>query len=112
MRQLVVRYRPQATDDILDIAAYVLDRSQNIASAHAYIDRLYARCERIGHAPLAGAAREDLGLGFRMAVFERRIVILYRLEDDSVWITNVISGGRDYETLLHCRRNTPLDDPA
>jgi toxin ParE1/3/4 len=35
-----------------------------------------------------------------MVAFERRAVILYRVEDEIVLITNVFSGGRDYEALL------------
>ncbi len=70
-----MKYRPPADADLLDIAAYVLDRSQNIATAQAYVDRLYARCERIGDAPRAGVPREGLGAGIRMAVFEKRVVI-------------------------------------
>ncbi|MBO9133450.1 type II toxin-antitoxin system RelE/ParE family toxin [Rhizobium sp. B230/85] len=111
MDRLIVRYRPQADEDLLDIAAYILDRSQNIETARAYIDRLYARCERIGHAPNAGVLREDLGAGIRMAVFERRVVILYRVEADIVWITNIVSGGCDYETLFTDRRPDP-EGPA
>lgn len=45
-----------------------------------------------------------------MAVFERRVVILYRVDEDTVWITNLFSGGRDYETLLH--RHPPFGDQS
>lgn len=110
MKRLVVKYRPQADADLLDIAAYVLDSSQNSVTARSYTDRLHARCERIGNAPLGGVARKDLGDGIRMAVFERRVIILYRVESDNVWIINVISGGRDYQTLFDRRGDATADD--
>ncbi|MBB4168725.1 MULTISPECIES: hypothetical protein [unclassified Rhizobium] len=44
-------------------------------------------------------ARPDLGANLRMAVFERGIVI-HVVEDDVVKITNIFSGGQDYEALL------------
>ena len=43
-------------------------------------------------------ARSDVGANLRLAVFERSIVILYVVEDDVV--TNIFSGGGDYEALL------------
>ncbi len=100
MRRFPVEFRPQAMDELLDIAAYVLDRSRNIHTAENYVDRIHARCEKIGDAPFAGVAREDLGPGIRLAVFEKSVVILYTVEGDTVWITNIFSEGRDYEALL------------
>ena len=35
-----------------------------------------------------------------MAVFERSAVILYRVERNAVFITNVFSAGKDYAALL------------
>ncbi|MBB3608784.1 toxin ParE1/3/4 [Rhizobium sp. BK602] len=87
-------------NNLLDIAAYVFEKSQNIKTSETYLDRIYARCEKIGDAPFGGVARDDLSLGLRMAVFEKTIVILYTIERDTVWITNIFSGSRDYETLL------------
>ncbi|TCR93257.1 type II toxin-antitoxin system RelE/ParE family toxin [Rhizobium sp. BK376] len=100
MKRYPVEYRPRASEDLLDIAAYILDQSRNINTTESYLDRIQARCTRIGDAPLGGVAREDLGPGIRMTVFEKSVVILYTIEAETVWITNVFSGGRDYETLL------------
>ncbi|MGA1801057.1 hypothetical protein [Rhizobium sp. HT1-10] len=49
----------------------------------------------MGDLPFSGVSREDLAAGIRVVVFERRVVILYRVEDDAVLITNIISGGLD-----------------
>ncbi|KRB50117.1 plasmid stabilization protein [Rhizobium sp. Root708] len=100
MESYRVEYRPEALEATVAIVAYVLEASQNRVTAERYIERLYDRCERIGDAPFAGVARSDLGANLRMAVFEKSIVILYAVEDNVVSITNIFSGGQDYQTLL------------
>jgi hypothetical protein len=40
-----------------------------------------------------------------MAAFERSVVILYVIQNETVWITNVFAGSRDYAALLG---NQPL----
>ena len=104
MDRYTVEYLPAALDDISSILTYVSQSSQNRITAERYIDRLFARCERIADAPFGGVARPELGSGLRMAVFERSVVILYFVEAQMVSITNIISGGQDYETLLRSDR--------
>ncbi|MBB3965570.1 type II toxin-antitoxin system RelE/ParE family toxin [Rhizobium metallidurans] len=99
-----VEYLPAAFTGIAEIFSYVLGSSQSPLTAERYIDRLYERCEHIADAPFGGVSRADLGLDLRMAVFERSIVILYRVEADTILITNIFSGGRDYETLMRDHR--------
>jgi toxin ParE1/3/4 len=38
-----------------------------------------------------------------LAVFEKKVVILYSIVENEVWITNIFSGGQDYLTLLKQR---------
>jgi toxin ParE1/3/4 len=100
MNRVPVEYRSKAAADIEDIFAYVLAKSENFVTATRYADRVYARCESIGDAPFGGVARPDLGRGIRMVPFEKAAVILYVVENETVWITNVFAGGRDYEAIL------------
>jgi len=104
MRRFPVEYRPEAATDIEDIFEYVLSKSQDLNTAIGYSDRIYARCESIGNAPHGGVARPDLGKGFRMVLFEKAVVTVYVVEDETVWIINVFAGGRDYETILRERQ--------
>ncbi len=106
-----VVFRQSARDDLGEIFRYIRNQGGSGAVAKAYLRRIRDRCETIRDAPMGGVAREDLGAGIRMAVFERRVVILYRVEADIVWITNIVSGGRDYETLFTDRRPDP-EGPA
>ncbi len=99
-----VEYLPAAFTGIEEIFIYVLDGSQNHVTAERYIDRIYERCDNIADAPFGGVSRADLGPDLRMAVFERKVIILYRVEADTVLITNIFSGGRDYETLMRDHR--------
>ncbi|WP_160005353.1 type II toxin-antitoxin system RelE/ParE family toxin [Rhizobium sp. 18055] len=104
MDRYTVEYLPAALDDLTSIFNYILESSQNRTTAERYIDRLYQRCERIADAPLGGVARPELGANLRMAVFERSAVILYVVEDHLIGITNIFSGGQDYEALLRSDR--------
>lgn len=99
-----VEYLPAAFTGIEEIFNYVLDGSRNQVTAERYVDRLYERCEHIADAPFGGVLRVDLGPDLRMAVFERKVIILYRVEPDTVLITNIFSGGRDYEALMRDHR--------
>jgi len=56
MKRYAVEYRPVAMENLLEIAAYVFERSQNIKTTEDYLDRIYRRCEKIGDAPSGGVA--------------------------------------------------------
>ena len=100
MKRLPVEYRPTARDDIEAIFLYVLEASQSFSIAQRLVDQLMARCESIGNAPSGGIARPDLGDGIRMVPFESRAVILYRVVETAVEITNVFYKGRDYHAIV------------
>lgn len=100
MRRFAVEYRPDASADIEGIFEYVVERSADVVTAMRYTDRVYARCESIGDAPFGGVSRPDLGKGIRMVPFEKAAVILYVVEDETVFIVNVFAGGRDYDAIM------------
>jgi toxin ParE1/3/4 len=100
MKTYPVKFRPDAIADIEAIFFYVLDKSENFVTASSYTDRIFSRCESIGHAPFGGVARPDIASGIRMVPFEHSAVILYVVTDETVVITNVFAGGRDYEAIL------------
>jgi toxin ParE1/3/4 len=99
MRVLKVRYRPEEANDLAEIFGYVLEKSQSVVVAKGYVQRIKARCERIGNAPEGGRPRDDLEPGLRTVPFEKRAVIAYKVERDCVRVSNVFYGGRDYEAL-------------
>lgn len=98
MRRHPVRYKPEAMDDLQSIYRYVAAASGSKAVAQAYVQRIMARCRRIGDVPNGGRLRNDLLPGLRTVPFERALVITYRVSE-MVEILNVFYGGRDFEAL-------------
>jgi toxin ParE1/3/4 len=99
MRRVKVTYRPEALADLKDIHGFVVAASQSLTTANAFVGRIMARCRKIGDAPNGGRPRNDLAEGLRMVPFERSAVIAY-VNADTVEITNIFYGGRDYDALF------------
>ncbi|WEZ84024.1 hypothetical protein P6U16_04700 [Rhizobium sp. 32-5/1] len=59
--------------------------------------------QKIADAPFGGVAREDIAAGIRMAIFERSVVILYHVDAETIRITTVVSGAKDYAALSKTR---------
>lgn len=100
MKRLAVALTEEAIADIDFIAAYVADSSSSLSTARRYVDRIYARCSKIGDVPRGGRPRDDLLPGLRTVPFERSAIICYLVEENRVLITSVFHAGRDFEALL------------
>ena len=100
MRRLPVVLHEEAISDLEEIYRFVAERSGFPDLAWRFVERIRARCQRIGNAPHGGRLRQDLAPGLRTVPFERSAVITYLIEDDLVRVTNIFYGGRDYETLF------------
>ena len=100
MQRLEVKYRLEASDDILNIFKFVLENSRNLATADTFVSRIEKRCQSIGNAPYGGKPRDDLMVGLRTVPFEKRTIITYVIVNVVVEITNIFYGGRDYEALF------------
>ena len=103
MKQYTVEFTEAAIEDLEAIFEYALERSRDFDTARRYTDRIFERCKRIGDAPHGYPERHDLGVGIRLVPFENSAVILYLIRDESVWVTNIFAGGRDYDAILKCR---------
>lgn len=64
---------PRAQLDLAEIGDYIA--RDNLARAMSFLDELKAHCERISEAPDAYPRREDLGVGIRMAVHGRYLIL-------------------------------------
>jgi len=100
MKRYPVEFREEAIDDIDWIHETVLDVSKDFNTATRFARRIYKQCLKIGDMPFGGAPRDYLQKGLRLVPFEKSAVILYVIENETVWITNVIYGGRDYEAMF------------
>ena len=91
-------------EDLADIFEYVRVNSCDAVTARRYTDRIFEKCERIGDAPHSYPERNDLSYGMRLVPFEDSAVILYVIEAETVWITNIFAGGRDYDAFFQHER--------
>jgi len=94
-----VVFRSDAADDLDAIYRWIYEASLEPVTARRYVDRIVAFCEKIGGMASGDRLRDDLLTGLRTFPFERRAVIAYRIVGETVEITNVFYGGRDYEAL-------------
>lgn len=100
MHSLPVLLRQEAIADLDEIASYLIAQGAHQTVVLGFIQRIRTQCETIGRAPEGYAARPDLGAGIRIAPFERRAVIVFRVEKTAVEIVNIFYGGRDYSVLF------------
>jgi toxin ParE1/3/4 len=70
------------------------------ARALRIVENITARCERFGEFPFLGRSRPDLGADIRTFAFDRRTVVAYAVQPDTVVIIGVFRRGEDFETAL------------
>ena len=92
-----VAFSPKALRDLMAIGDYIA--RDNRVNASRFVDKPVAQCERIGHAPMAYASREELVPGLRAAPIDR-YVIYFRVDGTRVRIERVLHGARDLKTLF------------
>ncbi|MCF8039594.1 MAG: type II toxin-antitoxin system RelE/ParE family toxin [Desulfohalobiaceae bacterium] len=94
-RQLIIS--EQARDDLIDIWQYIaLD---SIESADGFVDFVYEKCSELAVFPEMGRKRDDLIPGIR-SMPVKRYVIFYRIREDCVEISRVLSAYRDLNSIF------------
>ena len=89
-----VRFTSEAREDIGVLLDYLVPRAGE-AVARAYIGRLRTFCEGFKTFPKRGTVRPDHLPGLRVVGFERSASVAFVVEDDSVIILRIFSGGHD-----------------
>ena len=110
MRRLRVKFKPEAIAELRAIFEYVREIAGSVRVAQGFTQRIKARCDRIGDIPLGGRPRDDLAKGLRTVAFERSVIIAYRVTAESVEVTNVFYGWRDYGALFSEHTPKQTDD--
>jgi toxin ParE1/3/4 len=95
-----VVFRPAAEEDLYGIYEYIRDKNADPVIALGFISRIRDHCLKLSDFPLRGTARDDLRPGLRILGLEKRVVVAFVVEGDTVRIARVFYGGRNYETLL------------
>ena len=93
----------KAEEDLASIYRYI--SATDPQHAGDFVRSIEERCMSLADFPLLGRARNDLGPGFRILFYARRVVVVYRLNEDRVEIMRVFYGGRDYERLVRDDRS-------
>ena len=94
-----VVFLAEAEGDLNNLFDYIADQSGALR-AQNYIGRIEAACAKLSSFPNKGAPRDDLLPGLRTLSFERRALVVYRVENTTVFVLRVFYGGRDYEREL------------
>ncbi|HEX8655409.1 MAG TPA: type II toxin-antitoxin system RelE/ParE family toxin [Allosphingosinicella sp.] len=103
MRRL--EFSPAATQDLVEIAAYIAADDPRRASS--FVDELELRCSKLPAFPNAGRARPELSLGLR-SVPEGKYVIFYSSSEAGVRIERILHGARDLPAAFH---DSDADEP-
>ncbi len=83
--------------DIDDIAGYI--SQDNPARAETFIDELYAKVIQIAERPLSFPLKPEIAPAIRSALYGKYL-ILYKTEDETVYVMRIVHGARDLQNLL------------
>ena len=110
MKRWSVVFRPEAESDLFDIYQYIAQASSNINLAFEFIERLRSACMKLEYFPERGTKRDEIMRGLRILTHERKTVIAYFIIDDTVVISNVFHGGRDWEAFIAGQNDEPIEE--
>jgi toxin ParE1/3/4 len=64
------------------------------------VRRIRKHCEQLAEMPESSPRRDNLGAGIRTLSFERRVLIIYRIEGQAVRALHILYAGQDYPAGL------------
>jgi addiction module RelE/StbE family toxin len=90
-----VTWAPSALDDIDAIAEYIARDS--IDRAALFVTRLFEITDRLQEFPLSGRVIPEIGEQSCREIIYGSYRIMYRVDDNDVWITGIVHGARDWK---------------
>jgi len=90
-----VIWAPSALDDVACIAEYIARDSVEVASL--FVRRLFEATDRLHEFPFSGRIIPEINSPDCREVICSAYRIMYRVEENEVWITGVIHGSRDWK---------------
>jgi toxin ParE1/3/4 len=93
-----VTIRLEAEQDLADIYDYIAER--NPIAAMRFVDGIRELAMSLVEMPRRGKPLRDFGPDTRMLVFRGRAIVVYRVLGETVDVTRVFYGGRDYQSIL------------
>lgn len=88
-----------AIEDLIGLHHWVSTQA-DIATADGYLARIEERIAALTNFPHRGSPRDDLVVGLRTLSFERRLLIAYKVEGDTVTVLRIINALRDLAPIL------------
>jgi toxin ParE1/3/4 len=89
-----VIWAPSALDDIASIAEHIAEDSAEMASL--FVHRLMEATDRLEEFPLLGRVIPEINDPDSREVIYGAYRIMYRVEEDEVWVTGVVHGARNW----------------
>lgn len=89
-----VMWAPSALEDIESIAEYIAKDS--VDRAALLVTRLMEATDRLQEFPFSGRVIPEIGDECCREIIYGSYRIMYRLEDDEVWITGIVHGARNW----------------
>ncbi|MDR6819478.1 toxin ParE1/3/4 [Neorhizobium sp. 2083] len=90
-----VLFHPLADADLEAIYHFIANDSPE--RAIAFVRRIRAFSATLATMSERGRRRDDLAEGVRTIVFERRVIVAYRLADGSIIILRIFYGGQNID---------------
>ena len=90
-----VIWSPSALDDIDAIAEYIARDS--IDRAALFVTRIFETTDLLQKFPLSGRVIPEIGDQSCREIIYGSYRIMYRVEDNDVWVTGVVHGARDWK---------------
>jgi addiction module RelE/StbE family toxin len=90
-----VIWAPSALNDIDAIAEYIARDS--IDRAALFVTRLFEITDRLQEFPLSGRVIPEIGEQSCREIIYGSYRIMYRIDDNDVWITGIVHGARDWK---------------
>lgn len=94
-----VRFSTIAEEDLERIYMYIAEQS-NPDRALAFTTAIHDHCMGLHTFPFRGPNRDDIKPGLRVLSFRSNVTIAYHVDDDMVFIDNILYGGRDLPSAL------------
>ena len=99
MSKLKLIITDRAKEDIILITDYIAKDNKNAAKLMA--EYFYNICSVLANFPHLGTVREDFSYkNYRFYVVKKRYVIAYKIENDNLFISRVLSGYQDICAII------------
>lgn len=89
-----VIWSPSAIEDVNSIAEFI--SRDSVDQAALFVARLIEATDRLQEYPRSGRVIPEIGNQSCREIIYGSYRIMYRLENDDVWITGIVHGARDW----------------